>query len=468
MAKRKSKSFKKPYKFSRLHFWIFIASSGLAGLAGGYIIWASTTSVPTPVYPNPALTYAYDQPGYYGVNVPATLIPDLRGSDNDAKAQQIVSQLNSTGAKWLRTDAGTGLYWSLFQNTNCGNGLCDVNKLPGFDILAAIDHVTMRQAPFFCSLSYSPGQENNFTLNQWREVVDCVSKKFKGKIKAYEIWNEPTLSVFQLGYQNGNPARYYEMLKIAYQTIKANDPSATVIGLGGAFLFTGGETQLLADSKNFAARLHSLKAGSYMDAISVHPYPWGDYRYGAFEAFESNWKYYSQLFPGKPVWVTETGHRSTEPGSQSEYLYKAYSSFINLGASQIFWYELKDELFDPNFGLYTAGDSAKPVVDYHKQYLTVPKNGMLRVETAPAAGVVFTIRPSSTPSATPMVRDWGINWERLQKGTYRISFTYSGGPVNGQAVKLPPSQNFEIKAGMTTQIKLDVLRGSLVTQYYRE
>lgn len=48
-----------------------------------------------------------------------------------------------------------------------------------------------------------------------------VAARYKGRVKAYEIWNEPT-------YTMGNTV-YANLLKAAYPPIKAADPAATVI-----------------------------------------------------------------------------------------------------------------------------------------------------------------------------------------------------------------------------------------------
>ena len=54
-----------------------------------------------------------------------------------------------------------------------------------------------------------------------------MAQRYKGKIKYYQIWNEPNLESEWNG-QQVDAARYVELLKGAYQRIKAADPiSAT-------------------------------------------------------------------------------------------------------------------------------------------------------------------------------------------------------------------------------------------------
>lgn len=55
-----------------------------------------------------------------------------------------------------------------------------------------------------------------------------VATRYKGKISAYEIWNEPNAVFFYSPAPD--PAGYTDLLKSAYPRIKAVDPDATVIG----------------------------------------------------------------------------------------------------------------------------------------------------------------------------------------------------------------------------------------------
>ncbi len=464
--------FRKPSKYSRKYVLAFIFSGVVAGLAAGYLIFAASNPVPLPVYPVPTIAYSYDQAGFYGVNFPNNDMPDFRGTTGDVAAQQVTSQIKSTGSGWLRTDASTNLSRAFLQNSQCGNALCDVNKLPNINVLAAIDHVSVSNAPLYCPTSYvfswPPGTVNpNFSLNDWQQVVDCVSKTFKGKIKAYEIWNEPTVTGagFQFGYQNGTASHYFDMLRVAYQTIKANDPSATVIGLGGALVYSGTDPTLLNLSTTFARQLASMGAGQYMDAISLHPYPWTDINGTVLSEYIKNWNIYTSLF-NKPVWVTETG-QYTNVGNQSNYLSYAYGLFINQNASRIFWYRLKDGTDGP-IGLYDISNNARPSASYMSYYATTPKSGLLRVQTNPAAQVTITLKPTNNPSASTYTAQWGIAWPRFEKGAYNISFTYPSTTFNGQPVKLPPPQTIMVKAKMTTVITVDITNGGFTTQYFWE
>ena len=55
-----------------------------------------------------------------------------------------------------------------------------------------------------------------------------VAKRYKGRIHAYQIWNEPNLAR-EWGDKPPNAREYTQMLKKAYQAIKAVDPNAIVV-----------------------------------------------------------------------------------------------------------------------------------------------------------------------------------------------------------------------------------------------
>lgn len=66
-------------------------------------------------------------------------------------------------------------------------------------------------------------------IDLWRDWVRQVAIHGKGRVRFYEIWNEPDLPFFK-----GTPEEYVELLKAAYEEIKAVDPDAQVMtgGIG--------------------------------------------------------------------------------------------------------------------------------------------------------------------------------------------------------------------------------------------
>jgi glycosyl hydrolase family 39 (putative alpha-L-iduronidase) len=59
----------------------------------------------------------------------------------------------------------------------------------------------------------------------WRNFVRTVAVRYKGRIEAYEIWNEPNLQQFW----SGTTDQMLELTKEAYQIIHSVDPNALVV-----------------------------------------------------------------------------------------------------------------------------------------------------------------------------------------------------------------------------------------------
>ena len=140
------------------------------------------------------------------------------------------------------------------------------------------------------------------------------------------------------------------MLRSAHDAIKAADEGATVIALGGSDLYAGTQgAARLARMRQFSEDLVRLGAADDADAISLHAYPWGAYGDAVWASYVAELNFQRDLW-GKPAWITETGHRANESGSQSEYLVATYRLLIDQGVDHVFWFALTDQP-DGEFGI---------------------------------------------------------------------------------------------------------------------
>ena len=78
----------------------------------------------------------------------------------------------------------------------------------------------------------------NFPVNgppdNYQDLADflyAVASRYEGRIRAYEVWNEPNLAR-EWGGQLPDPGRYVELLRLSYAAIKRGDPNAMVISAG--------------------------------------------------------------------------------------------------------------------------------------------------------------------------------------------------------------------------------------------
>ncbi len=438
---------KKPSRWMLALFMIVFAVVGVV------IIFRSFASdTPSPAAPQASLPgdvqqkAIYDTADYYGMNLPSEIFPDARGTDGDKAMLKVREDIAATGFGWVRTDVGVTLDRALVENTSsggCGKALCDQDKLAGSKILAIIDHNTVNQIGGLpCGVD--PARPPLEDLATWEKIVDCVSKRYRGKISAYEIWNEPTVDIFKLGYQDGSAEHYYNMLKSAYTIIKRNDPSVLVVGLGGVDIYAGGadaEARLKA-SKDFARAVASLGGKKYADVISVHGYSWDVCTTAVWDAYAQNIAYYKELW-GKDVWMTETGQRSGLSCSQSQYIDYAYAAFINSDIRKVFWFALYDTA-DGAFGV-----SGKVASSYLKAYSVSPKTGQVRVETQPATPASISVHPGYTRL--------GKSDDVLESGKYVVGFRYQQSTLSGKAVKVPDDVSIDVPTKKTVTAEVNIL-----------
>ncbi|WP_172592034.1 cellulase family glycosylhydrolase [Subtercola boreus] len=105
------------------------------------------------------------------------------------------------------------------------------------------------------------------TTALYATFAGVVAKRYKGKIAAYEIWNEPNSRDYYA--PDPDPTFYGQMVKAAYPKIKAADPAATVIA---GVLGPAPDADGMMNPIRFATAMYAAGAGGFFDAFSFHPY----------------------------------------------------------------------------------------------------------------------------------------------------------------------------------------------------
>lgn len=104
-------------------------------------------------------------------------------------------------------------------------------------------------------------------LQDFADFCGVVAARYKGRIGAYEVWNEPNLSR-EWGEKMPNPAEYTELLKVCYAAIKAADPNAIVISAGLAP--TGTDTAAAMPDTKFLEGMYAASAADYFDVLGLN------------------------------------------------------------------------------------------------------------------------------------------------------------------------------------------------------
>ena len=107
------------------------------------------------------------------------------------------------------------------------------------------------------------------------DFVGVLAKRYKGKVAAYEIWNEQNLSRDWGGPGRVKAAEYVALLKEAYKSIKGADSAALVItgaltpSGNVAMASMGGE--LARDDIEYFREMYQAGMRGSFDAVGVHP-----------------------------------------------------------------------------------------------------------------------------------------------------------------------------------------------------
>lgn len=115
-------------------------------------------------------------------------------------------------------------------------------------------------------------------MADWSDFVSRVATRFNGRVKYYEIWNEPDNS---LRWFNGTVANYAQMLRLANQAIKAVDATAKIIAPGSAGVGSANRTWL---TNMLAASVGAAGTGKdWVDIVSFHQYYSGVTNFNTFQ-----------------------------------------------------------------------------------------------------------------------------------------------------------------------------------------
>jgi hypothetical protein len=104
-------------------------------------------------------------------------------------------------------------------------------------------------------------------LQDFQDFCFATASRYRGKIKAYQVWNEPNLAR-EWGEQQPNPAEYVELLKHCYTAIKKADPNAIVISAGLAPTGTGLPEALPDDE--FLRGMYEAGGAAYFDMLGLN------------------------------------------------------------------------------------------------------------------------------------------------------------------------------------------------------
>lgn len=135
----------------------------------------------------------------------------------------------------------------------------------------------------------------------WRDFYTAVVRRYRGRIRYYEVVNEPNGTM-------ADPDDYMRYLKLSYEIVRANDPAAKVVGICS----TG---DYGADTAKFVEEIGERGGFALFDVMSFHPYGGrlDVTRPDAEGQLAQIRRLVDRFAPGKPVIQDEIYYLSTAP-----------------------------------------------------------------------------------------------------------------------------------------------------------
>jgi hypothetical protein len=266
-------------------------------------------------------------------------------------------------------------------------------------------------APGTPELSGRPASATAFA-----QYARAVATRYRGKISAYEIWNEPNMLSFYKPYPD--PVGYTALLRAAYPAIKAADRNAIVVG---GVLAAAVDTPYSVDPVTFVERMYAAGAKPYFDALSYHPYqhglkfseggPWADAPLNQGLRIRQLMIDYGDA--GKKIWASEYGVPTAlqDEATQAAFIADLISTWRTVDfTGPVFVYTMRDKLTgstDPEdtFGIFRSDWTAKLAVDVIRQAVGGSPAAIAMVTRAVLGDEVAGAVAEPVPSVPTLVRE---------------------------------------------------------------
>jgi len=193
----------------------------------------------------------------------------------------------------------------------------------------------------------------------WKRYVAAAVSHYRGKVKCFEIWNEPDVKVF-FPYGNKWAEKYAELVKITAPIIREANPDAFVIA------DAGNKLNLLSILK--------LSVAEYADAVCFHGYLALPEQYSDSDrrAFAD---YIARLAPNCQLWRGEAGCPSYNAPTSNDALHEMHPDEV-IQAKWLMRHILSD-LADPNMDLtsYFHAFNFEHFSHRHRYYYGILRDG---------------------------------------------------------------------------------------------
>ena len=327
-----------------------------------------------------------------------------------------------------------------------------VNPAPGVWELAELDRevdaARAHGVEVLALLSHTPewagggahGTVPPTDLAPWRDFVQRIAHRYRGRIAAYEIWNEPDVNDLGpgIGWQRDldEEPRYVDLLHAAAVVIRAEAPGALIVAPALSSAATNRTVELLRQLESTV--YGDGAAVDDVDVVSVHQNVLDDDGPGEWLVRLLSRKLYplsaaAPSLANKPIWITELGWQSAEVGEarQREYLEQALTYLTgapdwprcndigNYRVTAAFVYKLRDSSGETS-GLFRENGEPKAAVTDFLQRLAFPATagGTPRADLAMSCDELdCTFRQTTFEAPGPWQCEWDFGDGTAREGS---------------------------------------------------
>lgn len=239
--------------------------------------------------------------GVFALNSGGVFHEFAHGGDPRGEFPLLLRASLLAGAGWGRTD----LWWSLVEPER---GRYEWREA---DVAVELfEEAGVRLLGILCYGSAWSGGAAPSTEEEreaFGDYVYALVARYKGRVSAWEVWNEPNLAMFWSPAPD--PHAYARLLRTAYARAKEADPSVTVVGCAVSHV-----------DLDFIRTVIAEGGLDWMDAISVHlyePEP-ADLPGQQFARIYELRRLLEEAGRPLPIWVTEIGWPTVAGFSESD------------------------------------------------------------------------------------------------------------------------------------------------------
>jgi len=192
-----------------------------------------------------------------------------------AKRRQTMQMLKDAGIGWIRQQfpwediegPGKGIFWDEKHGISSWekyDNIVDLANQYGIQLIVRLD-LPPKWAHPGNPWPHTPPDN----LEDYGDFVYQVVSRYKGRVKYYQLWNEPNLAI-EWGNKPVDARGYVRLLKIGYQKAKEADPDCVI--LSAALAPTIEESWRALNDQIYLQQMYDAGAKDYFDILSVMAY----------------------------------------------------------------------------------------------------------------------------------------------------------------------------------------------------